>query len=77
MFTVIKQQREGMTLSFVNLAALAALLLALVPPYGAWGAALAVTITQTVAWLGAVAWLDLRHLRALRTAAPGFSPRDS
>ena len=76
MFTVIKQQREGMALALVNLAALATLLLALVPPYGARGAALAVTITQTGAWLGAVAWLDLRHLRALRSGAPGLSRRD-
>jgi O-antigen/teichoic acid export membrane protein len=66
MFTAIRQQRDGMVFAFINLAVLAAQLLLFVPEYGAWGAALAVIITQYAMWIVALAWLDLRHLRTFR-----------
>ena len=71
MFTAIRQQREGMTFALANLALTVMLLVGLVPSHGAWGAALAVTITQSVMWLVALAWLDVRHLHAYQPDAAG------
>lgn len=79
MFTAIGKQKEGLYLATMNTATLLSLVLTLAYFHGALGAAIAVALSQAVACVVALLWIDRRHLARLaqrQHSQAGVPPRD-